>query len=313
MNTTVTTSCDGNYFWGAFLLASSMRLNRMEEPVLVLGRDFSPRQQTMLRRIPGVRFIDNTSVSRRSLTCSKPIIMRMAETPYVMWADCDGFFVGNCSSRLAPPEPGRIHIRMRTPADNAIVFQGRYDAGDAPCSVPQRVLEVWRRNIGDLPEPRCTTCGSACALCVATEKREFLDLWLAEMERRIENEDVGVTDFRSAAYFQLDESVLNSVLFFSSTAPTPTAEWQLHNDPAHYYVHFANRPKPWESWSRATWKHYDHYLAVVQFALDQKWVDSPEELPFSLRPGYRSFWAVMHAPAELYLRARRKLRQQLHR
>ena len=120
-NNTVITAGDMNYVWGIAMLVASMRKSGMDEPVIVGGKNLSKDAVEMLERLGGVRVIPVDTA--RSLTCMKPEIMLAADTDYITWVDGDGFFTGNCSSRLIPERPDEIHIRKRTSRKSAGVPQ----------------------------------------------------------------------------------------------------------------------------------------------------------------------------------------------
>lgn len=104
-----------NYFWGVFLMIASMRCYGMREPVIVLGTGYTPEAGRLLSQFGDVT-VHEASPSSRSLTCRKPEALLLAETDYATWVDCDGFFSGNCSALLTPPDQDHIRIRPAFPA-----------------------------------------------------------------------------------------------------------------------------------------------------------------------------------------------------
>ncbi len=283
-NNTVVIACDQNYFWGVFLMAASMRMNGMDEPVLVAQSGFTPEMKECILQFGDIRVVD-VPVFTRSLCCRKAAVMLMADTEYVTWADCDGMFVGNCSELLIPTSPDRIHVRARTIPDNHAVFVngGLYKQGDRYGMVPAGVLDVWRRDVGGLAEPRLQTCVTACFISVHRSLRPFLERWQDQMDRVLPNRDVGLVDPSTRAYYQLDESVLNSLLFFLKGAPLP-CEFRLDKDPRAFYVHWASIPKPWQAWSAATLRSHGQVMELMQWAGDHGLLRIPP--PFMLNPRY---------------------------
>ena len=138
--------------------------------------------------------VHEASPSSRSLTCRKPGALLLAETDYATWVDCDGFFSGNCSALLTPPDQDHIRIRRRSLRENLNVYP------DAGGRIPDDVLDVWRRDVGERAEARLDTCCSACFMSVPGKHRKFLERWRDQMARVLPDGDVGVVDHRTAAY-----------------------------------------------------------------------------------------------------------------
>ena len=175
---TVVAASDMNYFWGVFLMIASMRCYGMREPVIVLGTGYTPEAGRLLSQFGDVT-VHEASPSSRSLTCRKPEALLLAETDYATWVDCDGFFSGNCSALLTPPDQDHIRIRRRSLRENLNVYP------DAGGRIPDDVLDVWRRDVGERAEARLDTCCSACFMSVPGKHRKFLERWRDQMPRRI--------------------------------------------------------------------------------------------------------------------------------
>ena len=76
----------------------------------------------------------------------------------------------------------------------------------------------------------------------------------------------GAHDFRSHAYSQMDESVLNSLLAFAADAPR-TECVQLDVDPHAYIAHLGpNHPKPWVLWRPERLQYYGPVAEIVAWA-----------------------------------------------
>ena len=72
----------------------------------------------------------------------------------------------------------------------------------------------------------------------------FVRKWQEQIVRVLPKGLQGAHDFRSHAYSQMDESVLNSLLAFADDAPRP-ARVQLDMDLDAYIAHLGpNHPKP---------------------------------------------------------------------
>lgn len=277
MTNTVVVAMDHHYVWGAYMMIASLRYNRMPEPVIVLGFALTAQDRQALEALGNVRVV-NSEPSRRNLTCSKPDAMVLADTDYISWVDCDSFFIGNCSDRLLWPDPDLIHIRQRQEFENAEVF--RHLGGRGP--TPAVILDSWRRDVGERESPRLNTCCSACFLSLHRQHLPFLRHWSKQIAKVLPEDRVGVVDRRSFAYFQTDESVLNSLLCFAHEAPAVSPSYKLDKDPSALFVHFISRPKPWECWTPRAFRYFRQYVAVLDWARALN-LPLPEGLPLALR------------------------------
>ena len=286
MSNTIVTASDSNYLWGVWLLLSSMRKNSMDDPVIVMAHKYSEHDKAVIRQFENVRIIEHDKHSSRNLTCSKPAVMLEAETDYVTWVDSDAVFIGNCDTYLVPDED-HIHIRMRALKENSMVFEKYYaDDEGRNSGIPVKILDIWRNDIGEKNEPSIRTAASACFMSLHTKHKAFLEKWREQIIKVLPDDNVGVVDRRSIAYFQTDESVLNSVLCFSQTAPPPTDNYKLDKDPKAYFVHFVLQPKPWQMCNSYTARHFDKTVDMVEWAID-KGIEPPAPVPFSLKRKYK--------------------------
>jgi len=276
MDNTVVTASDMNYFWGVLMLVASMRCHGMQEPVIVCGIEYSNEAKDILQQFPDVRIVD-VPRGKLSLTCQKPNAMLLAETKFVTWADCDAFFHGNCSALLTPKNENFIHIRRRSLAENKMVYPQSHSG-----AIPEGILDIWRADVGESTEARFDTCCSACFLSLATRQQAFLERWRDQMKQVLPEGDIGVVDRRSKAYFQTDESVLNSLLCFMKEAPEVTANFQLNKNPEALFIHFVAHPKPWHGWSSYAFPHFDRYVSVAEYLLENHFKLPGGSMPYSL-------------------------------
>lgn len=294
-NTIVTVS-DRNYLWGVFLLIVSMRKSGMDEPVIVYGAGYTERDCRLLEELGGVRIVP-AAPTVRSLACSKADAMLLADTEYITWVDCDGFFTGNVSELLPPVSPDEIQIWMRDEEQNAYAFARHRFGGDGR-SIPAAILEQWRKDVpGCRPDavPANLQTGSTCQFALHRSHRDFLEVWRDQMARVLPVGNVGVVDRRLPFYHQLDESVLNSLLCFLPGAPKVSPVYRLDKDPDALYVHFVCHPKPWAGWIPLSFRHYDRYLDVVDYAVASG-LELPGPLPFSLRRKNRFLCRLLCRP-----------------
>lgn len=270
---TIVTIGDINYLWGIFLLIASARKAGMQEPFLVGVKRFTPWARRVLEQLGDISFVDLDDATR-SLTCYKPFTMLRAKTEFVTWADSDAFFTGNVSSLLPPNPAGAIHVRMRLPDELPGLVWGRSFGGDGR-SVPRQVHAAWRRDVEELgckvsAEPSFVTTGSACFCALSLARhRHFLEVWHELQMKVLPERDVGVADRSLKIYPQLDESTLNACLAFCQDAPRPQETFRLNKDRARLFVHFIAQPKPWRGWTRRSFRFFDEYVAVVDWAKSQ--------------------------------------------
>lgn len=278
-NNTVITIGDSQYFHGILLLAASMRQHGMDEPVIAGIRGFTARQREILSRIPGMTLfpLDHTA---HSLTCIKPIVCLQADTDYITWVDSDGFFTGNCSALLTPPDARHIHIRQRSPQENPTAFR-HCTYGEDGSAIPAAICDAWRRDTGGSGEARLRQSCSACFFSLHRSARPFLQRWYEQMMLILPASNVGVVDRRLKYYHQLDESVLNSLLCFAPEAPAVTSGYRLDKDPASLFVHFVGTPKPWHGWTPRTIRFFAQYTAAMEYAVAENWLRR-DEVPAAL-------------------------------
>lgn len=283
-NNTIVMSSDNNYVWGVWLLIASMRMNSMPEPVIVLADNYTPESIECLEQFGDVKIVQRDESFKRNLTFSKPDAMLLADTEYITWVDCDALFYGNCSKYLTP-EPGYIHVRRRAYPENALGYAKFYTENDKRGPIPELVLDTWRKDVGENEEPAFDTCVSACYISIPNAYRFILERWREQIAKVMPEDNVGIVDKRSMAYFQTDESVLNSVLCFCKGAPKIVPEYKLDKDSEAFFIHFNYQPKPWHLWNDYTIKHYDKTVKVVEWALANKY-KTPGPVPFSLNRKY---------------------------
>lgn len=296
-----------DYAWGAWLCIASMRKCGMMEPVVISARGWSDEWKTCLRGLGDVSFHELPQ-EERSVCCSKAYAMlQCTETDYMCWVDCDAVFSGNCSELLLPPDEDSVRIRPRTPNDNNAVMGPFYEPGEEHDGIPRQILRQWQEDVNDLKEPRCRYAATSGVVCLHRKYRPFVELWQTQMNRFLQHTKE-VVDSRNRAYFLTDESVLNSLLFFSSLAPRMVDRYGLDDNPAARYAHYSLSPKPWCMWNPVQLNKYDLTMEVIRWALAQG-VVPPEPLPFLLREKNRR-WAFRLAPlAPHYARMKRFLRR----
>ncbi len=284
-NNSIVTASDSNYIWGVLLLLASMRKNGMDEPFVVLGQNYTAEDKEVLKQFANVKIFE-AKPTQRSLACSKGEAMLHAQTDYITWVDCDGFFDGNVSNILTPPAENIIHIRKRSPEENRLAF-ATHKYGESGETIPEYITTQWQKDVANAGEQRLFQCCSDCFFSVHKQYRDFIALWDDQMKKVLPVGNQGVVDNRQKYYHQLDESVLNSLLAFAPNAPKVIEKYQMDCHDAKY-IHFVCQPKPWVDWIRYSFLHYEKYLEVVDFLIENGY-KLPSSLPLSLNRKYKTY------------------------
>src|SRR5205814_1942206 len=143
--------------------------------------------------------------------------------------------------------------------ENHLVFNKVYGRQDATGSIPRKVLERWRKDVG---ERRHRAIDAACVSnCFVIHRRhmDFIRRWGEQIKKVIPPDVNTIIDPTSVAYAMTDESVLNSLLAFSELAP-PRSEFQLDQDENAFVAHFGLSPKPWNRWQYSHLKFFDYIM-----------------------------------------------------
>ncbi|MDD4818030.1 MAG: hypothetical protein PHI85_08690, partial [Victivallaceae bacterium] len=263
-----------------------------------------------LNGFDGVK-VTEASPSGRNMTCRKAEAMLLVDTEYISWVDCDGFFIGNCSELLVVASPDEIHLRLRSKEDNAKTFEetAQYAPDDVRGDIPRAVLNIWRQDVGEREEPRLKTCASACFFSLNRKHRDFLKRFDAAAKKLLPEIDLGVAHKLREGYYQLDESILNSLLCFMDNPPVPTTSFLLDKQPNRCYIHVIGMPKPWQWWNAYSIQYYPEIMRIVDYAVRNGRATLP--LPLSLRKNLEfihqhTLWAATLLRARFGIRRRIK-------
>lgn len=106
--------------------------------------------------------------------------------------------------------------------------------------------------------------------------------------------DVSLVHDGVPAYFQTDESVLNSMLLFDGDAPSIIEKYTMDNLDLPHFVHFSFNPKPWIMWNKRSFPLYDEVLDIIEWALDNGYTTAAP-LPPSFKRSNKQ-WAKLLLP-----------------
>ena len=277
---TVVTACDHEFLWGALLLGISMRYQGMNCPFHVLAYDLPAEDVRILESIPNTRVFPTPKRDTRSICTQKPMAIASAETETIVWMDADCVVSGNLEKYFICPN-NSIQIRIRGTEENATVFRNYYARSDVHGSIPSAVLKVWMDDVGDLRKSRIKSTFQTNCFVLNRSHLPFINQWQAQMEKVIPEGTAGVYNPKSKAYSMTDESVINSLLAYSSAAPA-TSEYLMDKDLDALCIHFGLKPKPWQHWTMQAFEIYSYIQQLLEWAVAQGVVLPP--LPESFKP-----------------------------
>jgi len=268
---TIVTACDHNFVWGTFLLLLSLRRSRVTVPVHVVTHNLGEVDRALLRQIDGVTLFDaSDEANHRNIVYQKTAAILTAETDLIMWIDSDCIVTGNITPLIEAGGEG-LQIRMRPEPEIAYLFKKRYAVGERRGSLPCRVLEIWRNDVGERTIPAINTSCNAHCFTLHRKYLDFIRRWDAQIRKVIaDGAASGVVNDRSFAYFLLDEAVMSSMLAFSE-GPPPVRRYLMEDDPACAVIHFGGRPKPWQRWLLRNMEYFDEITGLLEWAEEQGW------------------------------------------
>jgi len=286
-NKTIVTVCDRAFIWAAYLLIASLRYHNVNIRIHVLIRDFTDKGKLLLEQFGDVRLIG--IVDRGAGVLLKPEAILTAESEYITWIDADCIVTGDVARYLIAPGES-LQIRTKGRAELAEVYKSHYGSDDEYGTIPKKVLGIWKRGVGENDVPRMDTTCSTNYFTLHKKHLAFIKKWQKQIAKAIPKSTKKVIDKKSSAYFQTDESVLNSLLIFAHDAP-PISEMLLDKDPLAYLVHFVRMPKPWQMWRLEHLKYFDHVMTILDWIKEKGYKAPP--IPWSLRRRNKSLCYVV--------------------
>ena len=265
-NNTIVSACDNGYAIGVWLLIASIRKSGMRHPILIGAYNWTDEWKNDILKFPGVTITDLPITDKRSVTCSKPEIMLQAQTDVVTWIDCDGIVSGDMTTELQCPD-GMINIRPKTVSEIRELYIKQRLSDENPDLIPSKVLKIWQKDVAGLETPRYNHGFGACLIGLSLpQNRAFLEKWREQMFKVLP-EDVSLVHDGSIAYFQTDESVINSLMLFYPNAPQLIPHYTADLPDRPHYIHFGYNPKPWIMWNKRSLRSYDITLDVIEWAV----------------------------------------------
>jgi lipopolysaccharide biosynthesis glycosyltransferase len=272
-NKSIVTACDSNYIWGAYLLLASLAYNNVKSYKKVLGIMLSEEEEELLNQFPHTQVINSDRETDKSVCLMKPHAIFSADTDIIAWMDSDCIVTGDVTDFL-DVQANEIQIRFRSFEENAGVYRNFYGKDDERGLIPDKVLKTWQEDVGDLKSSQISTVCETNCFVIHKSNFDFIKLWQTQMEKVIIDNNLQVYDKSSVGYFMTDESVLNSIMAYSSKSLN-VKEYLFDKDKERLLVHFGLNPKPWIHWTKRALLHYDLVLEIVEWAKSQGYKTPP--------------------------------------
>jgi len=298
------TITDANFFIAVFTLLLSLQFHKIRAKAHVLSVNLGDTEKALLRQFPGTEVVEASRANPRGPACRKGEAILAAsqltpEASHITLLDGDTLATGDITDYLCP-DGETLFARWKTPAEDGQIFASRYRPEDAVGTIPRHILDIWQRDVNERTTPNIqnTVCGGN--LTVHRQVLPFIERWQTQMDKVLPAATMGAHDFNSAAYFQVDESVLNSLLAFAHDAPAVLPA-KLNLDPRAYVAHLGpNNPKPWVLWRPEKLRYYPQVASFFTWAKAQGY-DLPK-VPWTFQQ--RNRLAVI-ASAHLFSAARK--------
>lgn len=285
----IVTALDAHYLWGAFLLIASLRYHHVTVPIHVLAYGLNEEEKRLLSQFPDVEVFDLKEFNFKHFVEVKPLAILTCNQEYISWMDADCIVTGDVTEYLvAPGESFQVCLRGRE--EQLDYFGGLLEESERNTEIliPQKVLSVWKKDVGESEQLQIRSTFSTCSFTLHRKHFDFIRKWLNQMEKVFPSVEEGfgtrVTDKRSIAYRNMDESVINSLFAYAKNPPSQS-EYLLDKDPSALLVHFVLRPKPWQLWLPQYMKYYDSVISLVRWAESNNY--QTPKIPFALNSRYK--------------------------
>jgi hypothetical protein len=279
------TITDSNFFIAVFTLLLSMQFHKVRAKTHVLSVNLTDKEKHFLRQFPGTEVVEATRDNPRGPACRKGEAMVAAaaispEATHITLLDGDTLATGDITDYLCP-EGETLFARWKTPEEDGQIFARRYLPGEPFGTIPAHILKIWQQDVNERETPAIenTVCGGN--LTVHRSVLPFIHRWQTQMDGVLPASTQGAHDFASEAYFQVDESVLNSLLAFAHDAPRVLPA-KLNIDPRAYVAHLGpNNPKPWVLWRPEKLRYYPQVATFFAWAKQQGY--AMPEIPWTFQ------------------------------
>jgi len=282
---TIVTITDKTYLTVVYLLLLSIRFNKVQAKINVLCVNLSAEDKAILTQLDGVECFDGDQNNTRSPATRKAEAILTAEgdgVEYVTLLDGDGLCIGDISHYLCPGIG--FSSRIKSEAEESWNFRTRYEKSEHRGGVPQKILDIWRVDVGEMRESRMKNTVTSGNLTVHKSCFDFMRKWHDQMMKVLPLEDPGMPyHFDNFAYHQMDESVLNSLLAFAEDAPD-VIPGKLDVDADAYVAHLGPaKPRPWVLLRYEKLKYFSTICELIDWAENRGFKNPPLPWTFTKR------------------------------
>ena len=308
----IVTICDSNYVIPTYVLVLSLLRHGVRAMIHVLGVGLSASEKAVFTQFKQVRVFDADPANTRHPATRKAEAMLTAEAfpcETVSLFDADCIVTGDLTRYLAQETPG-WSARLKTPDEDAMVFRQRYEPDETPGGIPKKMLEIWQRDVGERTEPAVKNTACSGNLTVHRRYLGFTRHWHAQMMKVLPDQRLKQAhDFRSFAYSQVDESVMNSLLAFAHDAP-PISRGQFDKDPNACLIHLGPcNPRYWTFWRLDRLKYYQPVVELIEWAQRQGY--QTPTLTWSLKRAWKPLVVLVAYGYEAWVVAKRMAKKVL--
>jgi len=268
---TIVIITDSNFVLAVYILVASLKYQGVEFPVNILGIALTDEEKELLQQFENTRVIDSvidnigdrTSLRAIANTCKREAILSAKDddSDFVVLLDGDCIATGDITPWLVPDKAG-IYLRIRSAAEDAMIFSSRYELNDEKGKIPQRMLDIWHRDIGERKNPAIEHTSLSGNLIIHKDHLDFIDRWGDHMQKVLPM-DGG--NFDHVAYQMMGDFTLSSVLAFARTSP-PVYEMMLDKDPDAYVAHLGPSPKFWKLWPPSKIKYVKQVFDILDWS-----------------------------------------------
>lgn len=268
LNSTIVTVTDNRYFMPVFILILSLKYHKVQSFIKILGVQLSDEQKKLYEQFENVEVFDADLTNTRNPATRKAEAILLAaddavETISLLDGDC--IATGDITKYLTKDVHG-LSVRAKSRDEDGVNFSkiNRYGADDEYGSIPNTILKKWQADVCERSEPRITNTVCGGNLTVKKSKLDFIRCWHDQMMAVLPNKPVKMAyDYSDFAYFQMDESVLNSLLAYKHTVPTISSGW-FDKDPDAYVAHLGPcNPRYWIFWRRDRLRYFDQVMSLI--------------------------------------------------
>lgn len=246
----------------------------MKANIKVLGVDLLDEQKLLFNQFENVKAFDADLTNQRSPASRKAEAILLAAddgVEAISLLDGDCIVTGDISPYLTKGITG-ISARVKSNDEDGINFSrnNRYSEEDSIGNIPKSILQIWEKDVGERSESRIsnTVCGGNLSINIS--HLDFINCWHRQMMKVLPNKFIKEAyDYSDFAYFQMDESVLNSLLAFKETIPELSPGW-FDKDPKALVAHLGPcNPRYWYFWRYDKLKHYKSVIGLLEWAKDK--------------------------------------------